>query len=265
VFGDHPLGRDTAGEADTVARITVDQVQEFHASHYRSGATVVAVAGAVDPDEVLRVVERAFGAMPVGTGPVVRAEPGDSLGDATIDDDTEQVHLVLGGRGLARLDDDREALDVVNHVLGGGLSSRLFDEIRERRGLAYSVHSGTASYADCGMWSVYAGTLPEHLAEVRSIVDEQMALLVADGITDDELDIAIGYLTGSYELGMEETGARMSRLGGQLVTTGRVRDVDEQLARWRAVSHDDIRRVLDRVYRPTPLTVTLGPALPSSP
>ncbi len=260
VFGEHPLGRDTGGDRETVAAITVDDVRRFHAEHYRAGSTVVSIAGAIDPEQTLDLVERAFAALPGGDGRVGRLAP-DALGhDAEILDDTEQVHLVMGGRSLPRLDPDREALDVVNHVLGGGLSSRLFDEIRERRGLAYSVFSGTAAYADCGSWSVYAGTMPEHARTVRALVEEQLGLLVAEAITDEELEIAIGYLTGSYEMGLEDSGARMSRLGGMLITTGMLRPVDEQLARWRAVDHDAVRRVLDRVYGAgTTLAVSLGP------
>ena len=123
---------------------------------------------------------------------------------------------------MPRDDPDREALDVVNHVFGGGLSSRLFDEIRERRGLAYSVYSATSAYADAGAWSVYAGAMPDHAGEVERLVGAELDRLVTDGITDDELAIAIGYLTGAYELGLEDTGARMSRLGGMLATLGRV-------------------------------------------
>jgi predicted Zn-dependent peptidase len=261
VFGVHPLGRDTAGERDTVATISVDDVRRFHADHYRAGSTVVAVAGCVeDPARVLDVVERSFASMAPGDGRVPRNEPGTPDGDIDIDDDTEQVHLVVGGRSVPRLDADREALDVVNHVLGGGLSSRLFDEIRERRGLAYSVFSGTAAYADSGAWSVYSGTMPEHAGQVHDLILEQLELLVRDGITDDELEIAVGYLTGSYEMGLEDSGARMSRLGGMLTTLGEVRSVEEQIARWEAVTHDDVRRVIRRVYGAAPpLTVSLGP------
>ena len=177
-----------------------------------------------------------------------RARPAPAEADVEIDDDSEQVHLAIGGRSVPRDDPDREALDVVNHVFGGGLSSRLFDEIRERRGLAYSVYSATSAYADAGAWSVYAGAMPEHAGEVARLVGSELDRLVADGITDDELAIAIGYLTGAYEMGLEDTGARMSRLGGMLATLGRVIPVDEQLARWEAVTHADVRRVIDRVY-----------------
>ena len=168
---------------------------------------------------------------------------------------------MVGGRSLARDDVDREALDVVNHVLGGGLSSRLFDEIRERRGLAYSVFSSAVSYSDSGAWSIYAGTMPEHADEVGELVARELERLIADGITDDELDIATGYLTGSYEMGLEDSGARMSRLGGQLTLLGEVRSVESQIERWSAVTHEDVERVIRRVYGAiNPVTVALGPA-----
>lgn len=259
VFGGHPLGRETAGERDSVRSITADDVRRFFADHYRAGNTVVAVAGAVDPEEVVAMVTDAFGAMPEGDGRVDRSAPEGTGRSVDVDDDTEQVHLVVGGRSIARTDPDREALDVVNHVLGGGLSSRLFDEIRERRGLAYSVFSSSAAYADTGMWSVYAGSLPEHAPEVHRLVGIELERLVADGITDDELDIARGYLTGSYEMGLEDSGARMSRLGGQLTVFGRLRSIEEQLERWQAVTLDDTRRVIERVYAAPSLAVSLGP------
>ena len=259
VFGGHPLGRETAGERDSVRSITVDDVRDFFGRHYRTGNTVIAVAGAVDPDAVVARVVDAFAAMPEGDGRVARDAPTGTGASVEVDDDTEQVHLVVGGRSIARSDPDREALDVVNHVLGGGLSSRLFDEIRERRGLAYSVFSSSAAYADSGMWSVYAGSLPEHAAEVQRLVGAEIDRLVAGGITPDELDIAQGYLAGSYEMGLEDSGARMSRLGGQLTVLGRLRSIEEQIERWQAVTLDDTRRVIERVYATPALAVTLGP------
>jgi predicted Zn-dependent peptidase len=260
VFDAHPLGRDTAGERSTVRSLTADAVRRFHAEHYRAGSTVVAVAGAVGTDDIRHAVDRAFGPFSAGDGAIPRTPPCTIGSDSTIDDDTEQVHLIVGGRALGRVDPDREVLDVVDHVLGGGLSSRLFDEIRERRGLAYSVFSGTASYSDAGAWSIYAGTMPQHASTVRALIDDELARLVADGITDEELAIAKGFLTGSYEMSLEDSGARMARIGGMLVTMGEVRSIEDQLARWDAVTHDDVRRVIARVYAATrPLTVALGP------
>jgi predicted Zn-dependent peptidase len=260
IFDGHPLGRDTAGDRKTVSSITADDIRQFHAAHYRAGNTIVSVAGDVDHDELVDDIERAFVDLPAGDGRRSRSGP-DGVGPGrSIHDATEQVHLVVGGRAVARDDPDREALDVVNHVLGGGLSSRLFDEIRERRGLAYSVYSATANYADTGMWSVYAGTLPEHVHTVRALIATELERLVVYGMTDEELDVAVGYLIGAYEMGLEDTGARMSRLGGMLATRGEVIPVDEQLRRWERVSHADIRRVLDRIFATVePITVSVGP------
>jgi predicted Zn-dependent peptidase len=260
LFGDHGLGRDTAGGRSTVRSITPSDIRDFFAAHYRTGNTTVAIAGDVDHDETAAAVAAAFADMPAGDGRVRRAAPGETQSDLAIDDDSEQVHLAIGGRSLAREDPDREALDVVNHIFGGGLSSRLFDEIRERRGLAYSVYSALSSYADAGAWSVYAGAMPEHAGEVGRLIDKELGRLVDGGITGDELDVAIGYLTGAYEMGLEDTGARMSRLGGMLATLGHVIPVDEQLARWERVTHADVRRVIDRVYGAAdPITVSVGP------
>jgi predicted Zn-dependent peptidase len=259
LFGGHSLGRDPAGHRDTVEAITADDVRGFFHQHYCADAMVLAVAGPLDHDDLLEQVGGAFAAVPVGATHPDRSAPSGSFGDLAIDDDTEQVHIVMGGRGVPRLDPDREALDVVNHVLGGGLSSRLFEEIRERRGLAYSVYSGLSSYADCGVFQLYAGTQPDHAAEVAGLMRAELTRLLDAGVTDDELDVAVGYLTGAFELGLEDTGARMARTGALLITTGEVRPVAEQVARWAAVDQAAVRRVIDRIYAADPITVTLGP------
>ena len=259
LFPDHALGRETAGSVETVEAITTQDVRGFFGSHYRAGSSVVAVSGPLDHDAAVEQVEAAFAAMPAGDGRVARREPGTASSGEVIDDDTEQVHLVLGMQSLRRDDPDREALDVVNHVFGGGLSSRLFDEIRERRGLAYSVYSGVSAYADTGAFTIYAGTQPAHATEVLELIHEQLALLIKDGITDDELDIAKGYLTGAFELGLEDTGSRMARAAGLLVTTGGIRPVADQVARWDAVGHADTRRVIERILDQPITVVALGP------
>lgn len=260
LFGDHGLGRETAGERGTVKSITAVDIRSFFRRYYRTGNVVVSVAGDVEHEEIVDRVAEAFAGMPTGYERPPRTRPGPVEGDLDVEDDSEQVHLAIGGRAIARDDPDREALDVVNHIFGGGLSSRLFDEIRERRGLAYSVFSSTSTYTGTGSWSVYAGAMPEHAGEVRRLIGQELERLVTNGVTDEELAVAIGYLTGAYELGLEDTGARMSRLGAMLVTLGEVIPVDEQIARWERVTHDDVRRVLERVYAPPPVTVRVGPA-----
>ena len=260
MFAGHALGRDPAGDREHVQAIAPDDVRSFFEQHYRSNGMVVTAVGPLEHDELLGLVERAFAGVAVGGERPQRSRPGAVGSGEVIDDDTEQVHIVMGGRALPRLDPQREALDVVNHVLGGGLSSRLFEEIRERRGLAYAVYSGVSAYADAGVFQMYAGTQPEHAAEVQHLLRDEVAKLVADGITDEELEIAKGYLTGSFELGLEDTGARMARTAGQLITTGSVRSIDDQVQRWAAVDHDAAQAVIRDVLTADPVVVTVGPA-----
>jgi predicted Zn-dependent peptidase len=260
IFLDHPLGRDTAGDPDTVESITAEHVREFFDTHYTAGSMTVSMAGPLDHDEMLALVTSGFARVRPGVAPVMRTLPaqvGTSIADV---DDTEQVHLVIGGRAFERTHPDREALEVVNHVLGGGLSSRLFDEIREQRGLVYSVFSSLSLYGDVGSWAISAGSQPKHADEVVALVRAELDKLIAHGITDDELDVARGFLTGSYELSLEDTASRMARNGGSLCTRGEITPVERQVERWLAVTHDDVRRVLDTVFTATPITVTLGPA-----
>ena len=259
LFADHPLGRETAGDRQTVQAINAADVRGFFEANYHAGSMVVSFAGPIEHDQALQLIEMAFA--DVGTRRPLPSRNGPDVigGHRSIDDDTEQVHIVMGGRSLARGDNDREALDVVNHVFGGGLSSRLFEEIRERRGLAYSVYSGVSAFADSGAFQMYAGTQPEHGRDVIDLMQAELARLVGDGISDEELDVAVGYLTGAFELGLEDTGARMARNGGQLITTGSVRRIDDQVARWAAVDQVAVKRVIDRVFTSDPIVVTVGP------
>jgi predicted Zn-dependent peptidase len=259
LFADHPLGKETAGDRDTVQAIKAADVRQFFESHYHAGSMVVTLAGPIDHDVALQLVSTSFADVRT-TGNIPSRHAPNAIGDsASMDDDTEQVHIVMGGRALPRGDEDREALDVVNHVFGGGLSSRLFEEIRERRGLAYSVYSGVSAYTDSGAFQMYAGTQPEHGDEVIELMRSELDRLVSDGITDDELDVAVGYLTGAFELGLEDTGARMARNGGQLITSGAVRPIDEQVARWAAVDQTAVKRTIGRVFIDDPIMVTVGP------
>ena len=259
LFANHPLGRDTAGERETVAAMTVEQIRQFHRERYLAESMVISVAGGVDADSVIAMVEEAFEPVRSGRATTDREAPGGIDPGGHLDDDTEQVHLVLGGRAIPRGDADREALDIANHVLGGGLSSRLFDEIRERRGLAYSVFSSVSTFEDCGAWTIYAGSQPATAPAVRELIDVECSRLVDEGITEEELADAKGFLQGAFELGLEDSGARMSRLGGSLTLLGRLVPVDEQLARWAAVGLDDVARVAERVFGGPRVSVSVGP------
>lgn len=259
VFTGHPLGRDPGGRRETVTALTVDEIAGFHRDEYTAERMVLAVAGAVDTDEIVEQAERVFGDARCGSGQPIRTAPSTMGEDRFLVDDTEQTHLVIGGRSLPRTHPDREALDIVNHVLGGGLSSRLFDEIRERRGLVYHVQSGLAAHADAGSWLVYAGSHPERAAEVRSLIEDEIDRMAARGPTEEEVEIAKGYLVGAYELGLEDSGTRMSRLGGMLTMLGGLIDVDEQIQRWVNTDADSIARVADAVLGGRRIAVTLGP------
>ena len=259
LFADHPLGRDTAGDRATVQAITAADVRAFFETNYHAGSMVVTMAGPIDHDEAVAMVAAGFVDIRPARERQLRTAPSTSLPGTAIDDDTEQVHIVMGGPSINRGDADREALDVVNHVLGGGLSSRLFEEIRERRGLVYSVYSGISAYADAGAFQLYAGTQPEHADEVIGLMQGELRKLVTDGVTEDELDVARGYLTGAFELGLEDTGARMARNGGLLITSGSIRPIPEQVQRWAAVDADAVAAVIERVYTAPPVVVTVGP------
>ncbi len=160
---------------------------------------------------------------------------------------TEQAHVVVGVAAPDRSDDDRYALSILNHVLGGGMSSRLFQEIRELRGLAYSVYSYRSAYQDTGALAVYAGTGPGRVDEVLDLIDAELDRLLADGVTDRELAMAKSHLNGSLALSLEDSGARMSRLGHSQLLHGRVASIDELDARSGAVALDDVDRVIERV------------------
>jgi predicted Zn-dependent peptidase len=171
----------------------------------------------------------------------------------------EQVHLVLGWRGLAQDDDDRYALHVANQILGGGSASRLFQTVREDRGLAYSVYSWVGSYSDAGLLGVYAGTSPGRSAELLDVLDVELSSILEGGVTEDELRVAIGYLCGATELGLEDSGSRMSRLGRMLLSTGTVTSIDEQLERIRAVTVDDVHALLGRLLSAPRSVAAVGP------
>jgi predicted Zn-dependent peptidase len=265
LFPDHPLGRETAGVRETVGAIAPDDVRRFFSRWYHPAAMVVAVAGGIDHDTVVAEVERTFAYAGSGGDRPERVAPSpDVVPLAVRRRRTEQAHVAIGFRSVPRQDPDREALDVLNHCLGGGMSSRLFDEIREQRGLAYAVYSAPSAYTDAGALAIYAGTTPANVDAVLDLIEVELKKLVAAGLSDDDLAVAKGFLTGSYVMGLEDPSSRMARLGGLLVTTGRIRPVAEQVARWEAVDHDAVRRVIERVLGGRRVLAAVGPLTKAS-
>ncbi len=241
VFPDHPLGRDTLGTASSVRRITPDDVASFLAHHYRPANMVVSVAGDCTHELVAAALEERFAGVPGGEAPTRTAPGPDAVNLEVVRRTTEQAHLVYGARSVSRFDERRWALAVLNHVLGGGLSSRLFQKVREQRGLAYSVWSERAAYADAGSLAVVVGTAPAHVDEVLRIVNDELELLANEGVTERELAVARGYLRAEMLLSGEDSGARMSRIGASLLLHDEVQSVDEILGKIDAVDRAQVQ------------------------
>jgi predicted Zn-dependent peptidase len=266
-WGDGPLGRPIAGTAESIGALTRAQVARFYRRHYRPANLVVAVAGAVDHTKLVRQVRRAFSRNDFLAGdesPLPpRAEDRPRRvhpGTASTRRALEQVNLVLGVNGLTRTDDRRFALGVLNTALGGGTSSRLFQEVRERRGLAYSVFSFASHHADAGLVGVSVGCLPAKLDAVLSTVRSELAKVAADGITQDELDRGKGQLRGGMVLGLEDSGARMSRLGKAELVYDELLSIDEVIARVDAVTLDDVRQIASQLFTQPEILAIVGPA-----
>lgn len=248
LFPGHPLGREVLGSRETVEAATRDQIADFFGRWYRPRNLVVVAAGDLDHDETVEAFAGTLGRLEGGERPV-RDLPGvDVEPRVVLDDPTEQVHVAMGWRGVDHDDDDRYALMVANQILGGGMSSRLFQEVREERGLCYSVYSWASTYADAGSAGIYAGTAPARVGELLTVVDDEVAKLVAAGVTENELAVAKGYIEGSLLLGLEDSASRMARLGRSLMARDEIISVEDQLSRIRAVTADDVASVSARVF-----------------
>jgi predicted Zn-dependent peptidase len=259
LFPDHPVGREVLGDEETIEAMSREDIAAFHAHHYRPGNVVFAAAGQLDHAAVVDGVARRFAGARGGAAPD-RAVPVDPPRALAVDArPTEQVHLVLGVRSLDRHDEDRYALAVVNHVLGGGLSSRLFQKIREERGLAYSVYSYRAAFADSGALAVYAGTMPSRVAEVVGLVRDELDAMAGHGITPRELEVAKGHLVGEMALSLEDSAARMSRIGRSQLVHGTVLTVDQVAERIAAVTMEDVERVAATVLGNERVLAAVGP------
>jgi predicted Zn-dependent peptidase len=257
----HPLGRPVLGYNTTIGAVTRDQIADYWQERYTPKNLVVAAAGNIDHDELVSRVEalfadktdgrktlRAGSAPPLGRGVQVHKRP------------TEQAHIILGTEGLPRNHDNRHELALLDTILGGGMSSRLFQEVREKRGLAYSVYSYRAMFADSGSFAVYAGTTPNNAQTVIDLIRAEIDSLVTDGITEAELKRAKGHLKGSLVLSAEDPSSRMNRLGKQQLTTGEIISIDELIERFERIEMADMKAIIDRVLADKDYLVTIvGP------
>ena len=265
LFDGGALARPVLGTVESIETIGRSAINGYYRRRYRPQDMVVAVAGNVDHNNVVRLVKKAFGAagMLDGVSEPTAARRGKLISTASgvrvVRRTTEQANVVLGGPGVARTDERRFALGVLNAALGGGMSSRLFQEVREKRGLAYSVYSYHAQYADTGLFGVYAGCVPRKVDDVLAICREELDKVAASGITFEELERGKGQLRGSMVLGLEDTGSRMSRIGKAELVYGEQLSVDDVLARIDSVTLDEVTEVAADVLSATPTLAVVGP------
>jgi predicted Zn-dependent peptidase len=265
-WGDTPLGRPIAGTVESIRSLSRNQIARFYRSHYRPANMVVAVAGNLEHAAVVRQVRTAFGRNGFLSGADLPLRPTVTevarrviAGESYTTRPLEQINLVLGMKGLTRSDDRRFVLGVLNTALGGGTSSRLFQEVREQRGLAYSVFSFANHYADAGVVGVSVGCLPAKYDEVLSVVREELRKVAEDGITDEELARGKGQLRGGLVLGLEDSGSRMSRIGKAELVYDELLGIDEVLARIEAVTLEDVRELAAQLFRQPELLAVVGP------
>ena len=266
LFGDAPLGRPILGDVSSINSISRDQIAGHYAARYTPDNLVVAAAGSLQHEQVVELTRQAFGTILAGDSPPVPARlDGPAAGGGTgtgvrlVSRPIEQANLVLGCEGLKRTDDRRFALGVLNAALGGGMSSRLFQEVREKRGLAYSVYSFSSQHADTGIWGIYAGCLPAKADEVLAICTDEVGKVISGGLTDEELERGKGQLRGSIVLGLEDPSSRMSRLGKSELVYSRLEPVDEILAAIEAVTHDEVREVAAAILAQPKALAVVGP------
>lgn len=254
IFGDHPLGRPVIGREEVVGSLTVADVSAYHDSHYLPPALVVSAAGNIEHDKLVELAQRGLAldrvdaaTVPNGDRPLL----GPRL--AFHAKDTEQYHICLGGLGIRRTDDRRFALGVLDAILGGSSSSRLFQEVREKRGLAYSVYSWASQYQDTGQIGVYVGTREDNVAEALEIIGAELRR-IAEKVPDDELDRAREQVKGRMALSMESTRARMNRLGASILMGTPLLSLDETFERVDAVTADDLQALAEEFYDPEKLS-----------
>jgi predicted Zn-dependent peptidase len=265
LFGDAPLGRSILGSEESINQLSRKQIHGYYSRRYRPSEMVVSVAGNIDHGEVVRLVRAGFagrlsdGDVGAEPRPDRRLHRAPAQPVRVVADDTEQANIVLGSMGLSRFDDRRFVLGVLTTAIGGGMSSRLFQQIREQRGLAYSTYSFTSSYAGDGLFGLYAGCQPGKADEVVSIMKAVLDSVASDGLSADEIERGKGQLCGGMVLGLEDSGSRMSRIGKAELTYGDVLGLDDLLGLIQSVTSEQVNDLAaELAAQPTCLTV-VGP------
>jgi predicted Zn-dependent peptidase len=256
VFGSHPLGRAIIGTPEVISGTRAEGLRDFWAGRYGPANVVVAAAGSVDHDALVAQVGRVLDGAPATSDGLPAHSVPEAVAPARrfLTKETEQYHVCVGGTGIARDDDRRFALRVLDAILGGTPSSRLFQEVRENRGLAYSVYSFTSLHAGTGQVGLYLGTRPDNVAKALGVVGDELERLRSEPVPADELARARDHVKGRIVLGLESTAARMSRLGSSLLAGLPVMPVDEVLERLDAVTGDDLAALAGELLVPSRLS-----------
>ncbi|MGH3784319.1 MAG: M16 family metallopeptidase, partial [Pseudonocardiaceae bacterium] len=264
LFGSHPLGRPVLGTEESVSGLSREALHRFYRRRYTPERMVLTAAGNVTHSAVLAAVSRSFGPHLTGSAPPVRPRRGRAhitarRALALCPDSSEQAHLMLGVPAMDRHDDRRYALGVLNAALGGGMSSRLFQQVREQRGLAYAVYSAVDSYADIGSLSIYAGCSPGRLGEVAVVVGDVLADLARDGLSDAELARGKGQLRGALVLGLEDAPSWMTRIGTAELNHGEHHTVEHELRRIDEVTVEQVGELARGLFRQPITAAVVGP------
>ncbi len=259
LWGSHALALPVLGTRESITEMGRDIIAEYWGRRYRPGSVVVSVAGHMDHDDVVEMVGERFGDWEGPGNDHAYEAPDIQPRVAVTTRETEQAHLIIGSEALTRDDERRFAFGLLNHVMGSGMSSRLFHEIREVRGLAYAVYSFRIPYADSGAYGIYVGTTPHQTSQVLELVGKELDAVIADGITAAELERAKGNMKGSLALSMEDTNSRMVRLGRHELTGVEHLSLDETVARIDAVTLADVHQVAKQVYQSPRVIGAVGP------
>lgn len=260
LFADHALERPVLGTRTSITEMTPDDIAGYWERRYGTGSTVVAIAGNVEHDDAVELVVEHFGEW------TAEKEAGHELETPSfgsrvnvVSRETEQAHLVIGGDSIHRTDEGRYADAVMHHILGGGMSSRLFQSIREDRGLAYAVQSFSMPFAETGAWAVYVGTTPANTHTVLDLVIEEVQAMANAGVTEDELERAKGHMRGALALSMEDTNTRMTRIGRAEVFGLPHLSLDERLAKVDAITAADVQEIAGTVLAGSKAIGAVGP------
>jgi len=258
-FAGHPLEAPVLGTRDSIRGMTRDDIQGYWERRYGAGSTVIAAVGNLDHGEVVEIVRQRFGDW---SGDRVDHEYSDTTPAPRVSvthRDTEQAHILIGGNGFKRSDERRWAFELLNHVMGSGMSSRLFREVREERGLAYAVYAFRLTYADAGAWGVYVGTTPSQTDTAMTVIRDELSKVMEEGITEEEMQRAKGSMRGGLALSLEDSSSRMVRLGRDELAGMPHLSTDDRFEKLDAVTLEDVQKVAQEMYSTDRIIGAVGP------